>query len=305
VSLARVLAYFDEMVDIAFNGSHGGFVCVLMRGYFDESGTHDTSRVTTLAGYIGTANDWRLLLPEWQEVLAIDGDGMELFHANDFEHYARAHRWDENKRADFLGKLAEVINRHTWHGFGGSVVTADYNKLPSSVRKRIHSRYHFCFHVMMHLLRVQLESIVASESLALAFEQKDKVIGRILDDFDDILAEDYQDQLGPVIIGTKKKMPLLQVADFLVYETNLGLDSVLHQGKPIRPALEHLMQHRQMHYGYHDWSTLRHLPTFLEMDRDELLAGRSALDAWWPASWHTNYKTKKKRKYISGHLTAR
>jgi hypothetical protein len=293
------------MIDMAFNGNRNGFICVLMRGYFDESGTHDASRVTTLAGYMGTANDWGLLLPEWREVLANDGDGMEVFHATDFEHYARIHKWDENKRANFLGKLAEVINRRTWHGFGGSVVTADYNKLPLSVRKRIHSRYHFCFHVMMHLLRVQLENIVASEPLVLAFEYKDKVIGRILSDFDDILGEDYRGQFGPIMIGTKANMPPLQVADLLVYETNSGLDTVLHEGKPIRTALEHLMQHRQMHYGYHDWDTLQHLPAFLEMDRDELLAGHSTLDAWWPASWHANYKTKKKKKYISGHLKAR
>jgi len=281
------------------------YVCLLMRGYFDESGTHDTSAVTTVAGYIATTNDWRLLLPEWQEVLAKNGDGMELFHGSKFEHYARKHKWDDNKRNEFFSRLTQVINRRVWYGFAGSVVTTDYNRLPQWVRKRIQSRYHFCFHVMMHLLRVQLESIVASERLTLTFEQKDKVTGRILDDFDDMLADDYRNQFGQIIIGSKEKVPLLQVADCLVYELNLGLDNFLHSNKPVRSALKTLMGSRRVHYRYHDWGTLQGLPAFLEMDREELIAGRSILDLWWPPSWHENYKPKQKRKYIAGawHLT--
>jgi hypothetical protein len=104
----------------------------------------------------------------------------------------------------------------------------------------------------MHLLRLQLENIIVSEALALFFEQKDKVIGRIVDDFDDILAEDRRGQLGPIVVGTKKQLPLLQVADFLVYEFNTGLDDFLHSSRPVRPALKRLMEPGKVHYVCHE-----------------------------------------------------
>jgi len=272
------------------------YLYAVMRGYFDESGTHDNrSRVTTLAGYVMSKDQCRRLLPLWQDALARDGEGLGVFHANEFNRYTTARKWSDEKKDQFLAKLAGIINENVWQGFSGSVVVSDYNQLPDWVRKQIGGRYHFCFGVLMHLLRQRTESLITQEPMILTFDRKDRVSGRVVDDFNDILA-DNPNRFGPLWFDSKENSPLLQVADFLVYEINHWIDNALHTGKPVRPALKKLAEKPKIHYRYHDKDTLKGLPALLIKDRDKLLAGRHPLDIWWPPSWHMSYE--KKGKYI-------
>jgi len=265
-----------------------------MRGYFDESGTHNGSRVTvtTIAGYVGTIAQWRACLPKWQEALATDGEGMGEFHAADFEHYSLLHGWSDQKRDDFLDKLGTIINGHTWFGISGSVIVSAYDNLPDWVRDRIKDRYHFCFHVVMDLLLQRLASVWGGQPLILIFENKDKVKGRTQKDFQKIIEEDFHGQLGGFRFGTTANYPLLQLADFLVYEMNHGIDNALYLKKPVRKALNKIGEGRKVLFSYHDAETLKGLPALLEQDREKLEAGRERL--WWPASWHKNYVPKKR-----------
>ena len=255
-------------------------------GYFDESGTHGSSRVTTLAGYIGTAIQWRSCLSKWQEALATDGERMKEFHAAEFDSYAKSRRWSDQKREDFLSNLGTIINDHTWFGISGSVVSSAYDNLPLWLHQRIGSSYRFCFYVVMDLLRKHWRNVWSQTPMALIFENRDDVRKKMKKVFQKDAGDDFHCKFG-----TTANYPLLQVADFLVYEMNRGIDNALHVKKPVRKALDKIREGRKIIYGYHDAETLAELPAWLEQDYKKL---RGKDGVWWPCSWHKNYDSSKR-----------
>jgi hypothetical protein len=203
-----VVAYFDEV----FEG-YDGPLCALMRGYFDESGTHDPTHVTTIAGYVLSKEQVRTLLRLWQDALATDAEGLEVFHASDFDHYALERGWSTQKCDEAIATLAGIANDNTWMGISGSIIVSAYDSLPTWVRQRVGGRYHFAFAVAMHLLRSRMEFFVVKEQMVLTFDWKDGIIGRVLDDFNDMLADDYHNPfgplLGPLFFDSKERCPFL------------------------------------------------------------------------------------------------
>jgi hypothetical protein len=103
---------------------------------------------------------------------------------------------------------------------------------------------------------------------------------------------DFSNKLGGFYFGSKDKFPLLQTADFLVYEMNKWIDNALHIGKPVRPQIEMLIKARRrinaIHYQYYDEERLAELVLSLERDRSRVTAGKPMWEPWWPASWHKN-----------------
>ncbi len=189
-----------------------------MRGYFDESGTHDQSRVTTIAGWVANAAMWRKCLIKWQA--ALESKKINAFHGNRFDHFTRVSKWSSDEYSDFVETLTDILAKYTSFGVSGSVLTSAYDNLPEWVRQRIGGRYHFCFHVVMHQLIMRLDSIIAPDALTLYFEHKDHIVGKTRADFKVYSAQDYHNQLDGLFFGTKERVPLLQTADFLVYEMN-------------------------------------------------------------------------------------
>jgi hypothetical protein len=265
-----------------------GYLCVLMRGLFDESGTHNDARVTTIAGWIFATRDHaRECLVQWHrglEVMSLDS-----FHASNFDHFAKVSKWSDDDRTRHLQTLAAIVGKFAWFGVSGSVVTSAYDALPDWVRERIGDRYHFCFHVLMNQLKKRIESVTSPEPLNLTFEKKDHVIGRTTTEYH----RDYAGGIwGGLLFLDKTQAPLLQAADFLVYEMNKGIDIALHKHGPIRPALKAIGSLKKVRFGYHDAETLNNLVSALEKDRNELPGGWLGEYVWWPAAWHRNYSER-------------
>src|ERR1044071_6141048 len=64
--------------------------------YFDESGTHG-SPILTLAGYIGTIEQWAEFSREWDELLR--HEGLTHFHMSKFEaRRGEFEGWDNERR---------------------------------------------------------------------------------------------------------------------------------------------------------------------------------------------------------------
>jgi hypothetical protein len=261
-----------------------------MRGFFDESGIHDASRVTTIAGWMFATDHAQPCWGEWSQCIALKG--MDAFHASSFDHFVKVHKWSDEEYDDFIETLTAILKKYAWFGLCGSVVTSDYDALPPWLKKRIGGRYHFCFHVLMHQIAERMHSIVDRLPPLMVFERKDKVIGRSLAAFANL--NNYR--LGTMTFATKQQCPMLQTADFLVYEVNRWLDDQLHSGKSPRIQIQKLAtadkgRYKFLRYGYHDEETLSHLVARLESDPDHgIWLGRNQ---WWPDSWYPNYVPEK------------
>jgi hypothetical protein len=280
------VAYLAELMDIAWGDAKGArYFGVLMRGYYDESGIHDGSRITTIAGWMFVPKNVRLCLEKWNEALAEKHLGM--FHASSFDHFVKANKWSQDEHETFIETLTGVLGKYAWFGLCGSVVTSAYDALPSWLKKRIGGRYHFCFHVLMHQLGERLHTTGSPLPPFMVFERKDKVIGRTLDDF----AEKCNFNLGAMVFDTKVNVPMLQTADFLVYEINRWLDDQLYANEKPRAQMRKLAaqngkRYNFLLYGYHDEETLAGLVAILEGDPDHKIWIRKQ---WWPDSWYPNY----------------
>jgi hypothetical protein len=56
----------------------------MLIGYFDESGTHDQSAVTTIAGYVAKPEVWASVEAQWRQVLEpFAQKGLHTFHMVD------------------------------------------------------------------------------------------------------------------------------------------------------------------------------------------------------------------------------
>jgi len=187
-----------------------------------------------------------------------------------------------------------ILGKYAWFGLCGAVVTSAYESLPDWLRTKIGGRYHFCFHVLMDQLSKRLHS-TSRRPPFMVFERRDKVIGRTLDAFVEINKDGYS--LGSIVFDTKENVPMLQTADFLVYEINRWLDEQIYLRVDSRVQIRKLAaqgknRYEFLPYGYHDEETLSKLVARLEGDPDHEIWVPSN-PQWWPDSWYPNYVKSK------------
>lgn len=105
----------------------------MLECYFDDSGTHQESKVVTWGGLMGTAVQWRFLDRSWKKLLAEPLPGrppIKQFHLShcaaldgEFATYKRA----ESDRLRFL--FRKIIADARLEAVGYSVVIGDYDSL--------------------------------------------------------------------------------------------------------------------------------------------------------------------------------
>jgi hypothetical protein len=85
-------------------------------GYFDESGTHKSSRAFSIGGFLGKADEWGAFQVEWEAALA--DFGLPFFHMTSFENRLKGYDWPEELRRERIGRLLGIIHRHVLGSFG-------------------------------------------------------------------------------------------------------------------------------------------------------------------------------------------
>jgi len=78
----------------------------MVTGYFDESGIHDSAIVTTIGGFISTAEGWDKFNRDWLAVL--NEFDISCFHMKHFAHFLgefAKFKDNEGRRRELLSKL--------------------------------------------------------------------------------------------------------------------------------------------------------------------------------------------------------
>jgi hypothetical protein len=98
---------------------------VIFTGYFDESGTHTGAGVSTIAGYIGEARQWRKYEKRAAKLFA--RYGVNVFHAIDVRRgHGDFKGWSVDRKLEFLDDFQHIINETLESGVAAFIRDDDY-----------------------------------------------------------------------------------------------------------------------------------------------------------------------------------
>jgi hypothetical protein len=201
---------------------------LILAGYFDESGTHDTAEAISVAGYLSTPERWELFEQEWNQALA--DFGIAYFHMADFANGAPASKgkpgydtWTPAQKEERFDRLAKIINSHILISVGYSFSVPRYRAIFSKGAKRAGGGAYgvaasCCFMEVAKFIR---EGPNPEAWVRYVFESGASGAGEILKNFQlNVRTPQQKEHYRTLALSfeDKRKFCPLQAADILAYE---------------------------------------------------------------------------------------
>ena len=213
------------------SNNSGGNVVIILDTYLDESGTHDESPVTVVAGFAAIQPDWEAFDGPWKAFL--DKWGIDHFHMTDFENRQGGYAdWSYEQRHKRLNALLSLITEHVRVAVWAAVPKDVYERvLSDSLKERINP-YQVaaisCFTRLNGILRHEFSD--RDVRAAYVYEDIAKGAGAVCDAYTSIkkvpgLADDLH--MLSFSYQPKKMFTPLQSADILAYEVWKDLSNQL------------------------------------------------------------------------------
>jgi hypothetical protein len=160
VSAAEARRSFDEVAWMLGNG-----YLVSLYVYADESGTHDTSRYTVIAGWVSPLKRWKKFCGQWQREL--NKAGAPYVHMREISEYERENNkkspfygWSATRADKFIHKMIPIARDNALFGLICAVSMEGYNVLTPEWKAEYYHPYIFTFRVFFE----QLLKILNGES---------------------------------------------------------------------------------------------------------------------------------------------
>jgi hypothetical protein len=258
----------------------------VLQGYFDDSGTHDGSRVVAIGGFIAREEQWQEFEREWKERVLSQ---CKVFRMADLENgYGEFAGWPKEKKHSLINTVTEIALRYAKHAVSGLVIAQDYDEIVPQWAKKIEAfgdEYNFCFQMCigqsMQYVDLLDPLMPDEEKIAFMFEQQKKHEGITRDNYTLIKEfRDPQNRMGAFGFGTKQDFHPLQLADFFAYESYKHLDNLVQKsGRDIRVPLKILQNEGQsIQAHFMGGKTLERLVRHY----DELGRPHDGKEPWWP-----------------------
>lgn len=140
--------------------------------YLDDSGKDPQNRITTIAGYIATEEDWRAFEVDVEPVF--QKRKVRILHAKEMHDTDGDFKsWPVLSKEAFVSQICQSMSRHVALGVTMSAVKDTYKiRAAESGRKRTVTPYTFCFNVIVdYLLRsIFIGRRVHEEGIAFVLE---------------------------------------------------------------------------------------------------------------------------------------
>lgn len=196
---------------------------MILTAYYDESGTHEGSLVTVLAGFVGDVNQLVDLEIEWAKVLRKHN----LTHIRAKQLYHRQGQfkgWSDDRADELWADLLYVLQeRKEIHASKSILRDEDYKLFYVSDgparKERLDTRYALCFRAFLHFLPA-----IKTGAMAVNFvlESGHRNAGDALRVFDEMKSDKgfrFRHSIGTLSFGAKQESPALQAADLLAYSS--------------------------------------------------------------------------------------
>ena len=131
----------------------------MLVAYLDESNSNQQGKVCTVAGFLGTEQQWKSFLEDWAKNL---GPQKKHLHMNDL-------RWMPKDR-DLLERLGVLADKHGLKRVASLVRNGDYTKV---VKGKIRDRYANPYMLAVQMCVAQILNYVPpGESVQVNFEEQ-------------------------------------------------------------------------------------------------------------------------------------
>lgn len=257
----------------------------VLEAYFDESGSHDGSRVFCLAGLVARLGQWEWFTDAWGRMLS--KNGITEFHSADLE--SRRGIYDgigKDQQQRIFQDAVNVIGGWARTAIAGLVVIDDYEEaIPNWAKKTaaFGDKYNFCFQMCLNLVFRWIEQrdppMQEGDRIAFIFDQRERGQEITSTSYSQIKKfRDPQDRMGSLTFDSRKRVFPLQAADLVAYEAYKHLDNLaLKSGRPPRIPIKLLGGESRLYARYFPKGKLIELVKHYERTK-----GKSGNEPWWP-----------------------
>jgi Protein of unknown function (DUF3800) len=213
-----------------------GRLFVILTAYYDESGTHEGSPATVLAGFVGTTNDWVDFEIEWSKVLRKYGlthvRAKQLFHGQ-----GQFKRWSDEQFDHLWADLMYVLQERKQIFASKSVLREDdyrmfYVSDGPAKKERLDTRYALCFRSFLHFLPAVRSGAIAVNFVLESGHKNGGDALRVFDETKNDKTIPWRRSIGSLSFGTKQDSPALQAADLLAYCSYREEREIIEDGSP-------------------------------------------------------------------------
>jgi hypothetical protein len=198
-------------------------VFVILTANYDESGTHDGSIATVLAGFAAGALEWEAFEREWSKILR--KHKITHVRAKHLFHRQGQHKgWKQAKVRELWADLLYVIQERELFASKTILYEQDYKLFYRSDgparRERLDSRYALCFRTLLHNLPPLHCGRYVDSSVNFVLESGHRNSGdakRVYDEMRENKRFPWHKGIGFLTFGTKQSSCALQAADMLAY----------------------------------------------------------------------------------------
>lgn len=223
----------------------------MLRAYFDESGTHSSSLVTSIGGYVGTEAAWTAIEQPWLDVLAEFADrGVKFFHMSEaLAQVGQFSRIDKPTLNYIVTQLSQLLGRTAGlQAISCAVVVENWLEQVSDVEflARFPEPIDLCFDSVVRQLwewahkKARGERVVPMFAYSPQYTERMARIGRMYG-----AQEWYRHILGPIAFGYPDQLVPLQAADLLAHQMN---DDVVRRAYET-PDLAHGGRTKALHWA--------------------------------------------------------
>lgn len=196
--------------------------------FFDASGAPDDSKAVAMAGFIGTAEQWKAFERNWAKAMA--DYGVSALHMRDYAHSLRefaSWKGDEQRRRRFLERLVNVIQVRTLHSFACAVIMDAFREVDTQYELSEHYKpiALAAASCVDKVKRWAKEKKIDSTTIAYLFEDGDKDKASLT------RAMERHFGFTPIYLH-KSATPAFQAADLLAYEHLLVNRKIQNAGGP-------------------------------------------------------------------------
>ena len=232
---------------------------MIWTAYYDESGTHNGSPLTVLAGFLAPAVVWSKFETEWKAVL--DRHNITHVHAKHLHHREGEHKgWTDGQVEALTADLMPVFTRNSAAISGGFsiIYEDDYReayRAPGPIwKERLDTSYALCFWSFMHhnpmMLHFQIDPTGKVNFILETGHKNAGDVARVYNDFK-LLGRPWSKVAGTLEFATKQAAPALQAADMAAYHAYRSGCANIAENKPIYGFVGRVLKDCGISIAYH------------------------------------------------------